>query len=155
MYRPDQELRAFTRVSLLSGQSTTARLTLGARAFAYWHDELHRWHVAPGDYQLRVGASSRDVRATASVLLDGEPLVAPLSAESDAETWHAHPDGGRWLSEVFTGQDLGGLLLDPLEGRMLRAIPLIRLARTPGTGLDEPLVDEPLVDVAVRRFAAS
>ena len=51
---------------------------------------------------------------------------------------------------LTSGQDLGGLLLDPLEGRMLRAIPLIRLARTPGTGLDEPLVDE-----AVRRFAAS
>lgn len=84
------------------------------------------------------------------MLLDGEPLAAPLSAESDAETWLAHPDAGPWLSEVFTGQDLGALLLDPLEGRMLRAIPLIRLARTPGTGLDEPLVDE-----AVRRFAAS
>ena len=41
------------------------------------------------------------------------------------------------------------MLLDLDEGRMLRAIPLIRLARTPGTGLDEALVDD-----AIHRFAA-
>jgi beta-glucosidase len=51
---------------------------------------------------------------------------------------------GPWLSQIVAGHDLCTLLLDPDEGRMLRAIPVRRLARMLGTGLDEATVEEAL-----------
>ena len=150
VYRPEQELRAFSRTTLEPGDSSTVRLSLDARAFAYWHESQHRWHVAPGSYDLLLGASSRDIRLKSTVVLAGEPLAVPLSEESDAETWLADPATGPWLTDVFTGHDLGALLLDPDEGRMLRAIPMLRLARLPGTGLDEKTLAD-----AVDRFAGA
>jgi len=149
VFRPEQELRAFARIALEPGVTERVELHLTGRAFAYWHDLLHRWHVAPGSYEVRVGSSSRDCRLRGSVSLDGEPLPARLTADADAGTWLSDPDAGPWLEEVLTGQDLGELLLDPDEGRMLRAIPMARLARMPGTGLDEDVLAE-----AVARFGA-
>ena len=60
--RPPQELKAFTKVWLDPGESATLTLTLDARDFAYWNVEQHDWVVEPGDFELRIGPSSRDIR---------------------------------------------------------------------------------------------
>ena len=61
--RPDQELRRFAKVHLEPGATALARLTMSERDFAAWDPEQGGWTVAPGSYELRVGASSRDLRA--------------------------------------------------------------------------------------------
>ena len=33
-----------------------------ARSLSYWDVKNHAWAVAPGDYQVMVGSSSRDIR---------------------------------------------------------------------------------------------
>lgn len=60
--RPDQELRAFAKVTLAPGASGTVELRLSERDLAAWDPDLSGWVVAPGSYELRLGASSRDVR---------------------------------------------------------------------------------------------
>ena len=65
--RPPKELKAFTKVQLDSGESTTVELTLDARAFAYWHPVDHEWRVDPGIYELHVGRSSTDIAHRVSV----------------------------------------------------------------------------------------
>ncbi len=60
--RPEKELRAFTKVSLAAGESRRVTLTLGKRAFAYYSVPMKRWHVEKGDFEILVGASSRDIR---------------------------------------------------------------------------------------------
>lgn len=60
--RPEQELKGFAKVALEPGESKTVSFTLDKRAFAYYHTELHDWHVETGEYELRIGASSRDIR---------------------------------------------------------------------------------------------
>jgi beta-glucosidase len=65
--RPDQELRAFRKVELRPGESTPVVFALDRRAFAFWDTETHDWLVEPGEFEIRVGASSRDIRATAVV----------------------------------------------------------------------------------------
>jgi beta-glucosidase len=65
--RPDQELRAFAKIELRPGESTPVVLRLDRRAFAFWDPETHDWLVEPGEFEIRVGASSRDIRATALV----------------------------------------------------------------------------------------
>ncbi len=59
--RPDQELQAFAKVHLDSGESATVRLQLDARAFARWDPATHEWRVPAGDTELRIGSSSRAI----------------------------------------------------------------------------------------------
>jgi hypothetical protein len=42
-------------------------LTLGPRAFAYWHPVDDEWRVDPGPYELHVGRSSADLTQVVSV----------------------------------------------------------------------------------------
>ena len=67
--RPEQELKEFTTLDLAPGETTTVHLTLPDRAFAHWDPALHDWVVAPGDYEIRVGSSSRDIRTTGRVTI--------------------------------------------------------------------------------------
>jgi beta-glucosidase len=59
--RPDQELRGFRRLTLDPGQSREVEITLDPRSFMVWDGG---WRAVPGDYEIRVGRSSRDVRST-------------------------------------------------------------------------------------------
>lgn len=61
--RPDQELRAFAKVHLAPGETATVELDLDERAFAAWEPVAGRWTVFAGDVELRLGPSSRDLRA--------------------------------------------------------------------------------------------
>jgi beta-glucosidase len=70
--RPEQELRAFAKVALAPGQSATVTFGLDRRAFAYWDPDRHDWHVEPGEFEIRIGASSRDIRAVAVVTVTSE-----------------------------------------------------------------------------------
>ncbi|MGW0902867.1 glycoside hydrolase family 3 C-terminal domain-containing protein [Streptomyces sp. NPDC002853] len=132
VHRPEQELRAFARVTLEPGHSAPVTLTLGRRAFAYWHERAGRWAVEGGEFGLRVGASSRDIRLEATVELTGDAPAIPLRTDSTAEQWLAHPEAGPWLRAALGTEGFGAVLHDPRNGPMMRAIPLSRLARFPG-----------------------
>ncbi|MGW0664295.1 glycoside hydrolase family 3 C-terminal domain-containing protein [Streptodolium elevatio] len=150
VFRPEQELRAFARVTLEPGESTPVTLTLGRRAFAFWHEAVNRWIVEGGVFGLRVGASSRDIRLEGTVELSGDAFAVPLQADSTAEQWFAHPTAGPWLREAVGTEGFAAMLFDPESGQMIRAIPLSRLARFPGFPVSEQQIDE-----AVRKFADS
>ena len=65
---PPQLLRAFRRTwALQPGEAATVEWLLPARAFSVFDVVSDDWRVLPGAYELRVGASSRDIRLTASV----------------------------------------------------------------------------------------
>ena len=64
---PIQELKGFRKVHLGAGESTTVRFALDDRSFRHWDVEAHDWRIRPGDYELRIGASSRDIRQRATI----------------------------------------------------------------------------------------
>ncbi|MHB8466767.1 MAG: beta-glucosidase [Acidimicrobiales bacterium] len=64
---PAKELKAFAKVTLDAGESTSVRLELNRRSFATWDTAAHDWVVVPGAYQLAIGASSRDIRHRVSI----------------------------------------------------------------------------------------
>ncbi|MGZ8753258.1 MAG: beta-glucosidase H, partial [Acidimicrobiia bacterium] len=70
--RPVQDLRAFEKVTLEPGASRTVTFALGDRAFAFWSDT--GWVVEPGAFTIRIGASSRDIRAEATIEHPGATL---------------------------------------------------------------------------------
>jgi beta-glucosidase len=75
VHRPVQELAAFTKVHLAPGATKAVELTLDRRAFAVWDPASHGWVVEGGAFELRVGASSRDIRSTAGIELSGDPVA--------------------------------------------------------------------------------
>lgn len=70
--RPPQELKAFAKIALEPGQAETVRLTLGMRAFAAYDDARRAWVAEAGRFELRLGASSADLRQRAWVTLAGD-----------------------------------------------------------------------------------
>ncbi|MFE2281507.1 glycoside hydrolase family 3 C-terminal domain-containing protein [Streptomyces sp. NPDC059454] len=73
--RPRRELLAHRRVTLAPGESAGLSFVLPLSVFAFWDVAVGRWRVEPGAYELLAGASSEDVRARATVTLDGEPAA--------------------------------------------------------------------------------
>lgn len=67
--RPVRELKGFEKVELQPGESKDVMFLLDKRAFAYWNEELHDWHVETGEFVIELGQSSRaiDVRGTVIV----------------------------------------------------------------------------------------
>lgn len=82
--RPIRELKGFRKVLLDPGRSTNARLELTPRDFAFWDAVAHAWRIEPGDYEIEVGNSSRDVRLKARLRLEGD---VALLAPDDATLW--------------------------------------------------------------------
>ncbi|EFB74453.1 glycoside hydrolase family 3 C-terminal domain-containing protein [Subdoligranulum variabile] len=79
IFRPAQELKGFARVHLEAGESRTVTIPLDDKAFRYWNDPANRWAVEGGDYEVRVGGSSADIRLTATVAVapsgDADPYA--------------------------------------------------------------------------------
>jgi beta-glucosidase len=68
--RPVHELRAFDKVSLRAGETKTVTFELTSRAFAYWDTSIHDWYVAPGEYTIEAGSSSRDIKFTKKISIE-------------------------------------------------------------------------------------
>ena len=150
MYRPEQELRGFARVPLAPGASQRVTIELDSRAFAYWDIARERFVVEGGTFGVRVGASSRDVRLEGAVELTGEDLMPPLALDSTVDQFLSHPGAVEWVRAVIAGSMFEGMLFDPQHGAMMRAIPLIRLSRFPGSPVSEQQVTD-----AVARFGGT
>jgi hypothetical protein len=84
------------------------------------------------------------------VELPGDDLTAPLTAESTADAWLAHPEAAPWLRDQLAGAEFGRLMFHPRKGQMLRAVELLRLSRQPGFPVPEHAVTE-----AVTRFGSA
>lgn len=73
--RPRRELAAHRRVTLAPGEVTEITFRVPMSAFAFRDVAQGRQRVAPGRYEILVGASSEDIRLAGTVGLDGEPSV--------------------------------------------------------------------------------
>ena len=65
--RPAHELKAFGRVVLKPGETQTVGFKLDRSAFEYWSPETKAWTLDPGNFEVQIGASSRDIRLKESV----------------------------------------------------------------------------------------
>ena len=82
IFRPAQELKAFARVPLAAGESRTVTLPLDDKAFRYWNTRTDGWEIEGGRYEVRVGASSADIRLTANVDIRGTNAPDPYAGKA-------------------------------------------------------------------------
>jgi len=68
--RPEKELKAFDKVELKPGQKKTITFTLDREAFWYFDTASNDWATEPGEFEILIGASSRDIRLSGKVILE-------------------------------------------------------------------------------------
>jgi beta-glucosidase len=100
VYRPEQELKAFTKIWLNPGERKTVEWTLETDAFAFYDVGHKTWIVEPGDFEVRVGASSRDIRLQTTIhLAIGD---TPTARARDAHPpFQYHVDAREVSDEAF------------------------------------------------------
>ncbi len=68
--RPIKELKGFEKIYLEPGETKTIEICLDSRSFAYYNMDIHDWFIESGDYEILVGASSRDIRLNATLHIE-------------------------------------------------------------------------------------
>ncbi|MDQ1654335.1 MAG: beta-glucosidase [Cryptosporangiaceae bacterium] len=148
--RPVRELKGFAKVALDAGESTVAEFVLTARDFSYWSTRAGGWVLEGGDFELAIGASSRDLRLRSTVEVVAPPVPIRLDATSTLLEWLADPRGYELLRQEIgadgTGR-LNGLAGDDELVRIVGNFPLRRLATLPGLGLTPTTVRHLLTQV--------
>ena len=134
-YRPVQELKGFEKVRLNPGESKRVWFKIGGRDFAYYSTAAGKWCIESGVYEIRLGASSRDIRAVSTVEVlggdAGEDTRSTLGcyydlsgglnvsdAEFAAVLGHAIPDADA-SARPFTADSTVGDILGCEAGREL------------------------------------
>ena len=95
-FRPPQELKGFAKVALEPGEERCVSLSLLRRAFAHYDTWTQAWEVEAGTYEVRMAASSRDVRLCARVEVTG----APKCDDAAPKAYHQVRPGG-FTEEAF------------------------------------------------------
>ena len=73
------QLQGFARVSLKPGETKTVKVKLHIEQFGYYtNDGTRQWNIAPGTYEVKIGASSADIRLSDRVTLKGKHVQKPL-----------------------------------------------------------------------------
>ena len=67
--RPEHELKGFQRVELKAGEVRTVKFSIDNAALSYWSPATKAWTAEPGTFEVQVGASSRDIRLKAPLVL--------------------------------------------------------------------------------------
>jgi len=65
--RPEKELKAFEKIELKPKQTKTVTFTLDREAFWYFDTAENEWSTEAGEFEILVGASSRDIRLKGKV----------------------------------------------------------------------------------------
>jgi len=81
VFHPEEELKAFAKVWLEAGESKRISIALDDKAFRYFNVVTGKYEIEGGTYEIRVGASSADIRLCAEVKVDGTAAPCPYKAD--------------------------------------------------------------------------
>ncbi len=109
-FRPEKELKGFAKVELEAGEEKEVTIDLDRRAFAFYDCRQSDWIVEAGQFEILVGASSRDIRLRTTIDLEGEQLEASSGEKTDLAAYFNPTQG-----EEFTRADFAALLGRPLQ----------------------------------------
>ena len=136
--RPVKELRDFAKIELAPGETKTVTFTLGKRAFAYYDVQIHDWQVETGEFEILIGASSRDIALRDTVTVESTVKI-PFHYTTDTTMGDIMSRPEAWklvqsvLSKGMFGQDSevseGGdaakeAISDEMNAAMLQYMPL-------------------------------
>lgn len=131
--RPPAELKGFTKVHLQAGEAKRVRVSIERRDLAYWDTRVSDWVVEGATYLLDVGSSSRDIRLSASIIVQGDPCHVPVNLESSIAEVLASPAARKRVLALFArnGDEEALRVLDEPHP-MMASFPVGRIAAFQG-----------------------
>ncbi|WP_342000168.1 glycoside hydrolase family 3 C-terminal domain-containing protein [Microbacterium sp. LWH7-1.2] len=128
--RAPRALVGFDSVVLERGETRRITIDVPLTELAYWDSRMSRWVIETGRYNLFVGASSRDVRSTTTVMISGDDAPPPLTLSSTLGEVLEHP-GAQNLARTLLGGSADAMADGTNElgidmARMMASIPIAR-----------------------------
>ncbi|MFE2585298.1 fibronectin type III-like domain-contianing protein [Streptomyces sp. NPDC059378] len=155
--RPPQELKAHTVVALAPGARDRVSVLIERQDLAYWDIRGDRWIVEGGGYEVRAAASSRDIRATATVEVEGDVFVLPLTLDSTLGEVMAVPGAAGILGSLMpmpqAAAESDALGVD--MARMMASVPVGRLLGFAAGAVTREDLEKLLVQLDAARTAAA
>ncbi|HAM13188.1 MAG TPA: glycosyl hydrolase, partial [Microbacterium sp.] len=145
--RPVRELKGFASVALTAGQSREVAVTVRRADLAYWDIRVDDWIVEGGEYTVEVGASSRDIRSSVTVAVEGDPVAIPLTRESSLAEAIAHPVVGEMVQGALrqmmaTVEGLESVMPEGVSmDRMMMSFPIGRMSMMTGDQVSPEMID--------------
>jgi beta-glucosidase len=136
--RPVRELKGFVKVSLEPGEEKPVSFTLDKRSFAYYDTQVQDWVVESGEFVIELGSSSRDIRLTAALTVEGTTEIPVTFTRYST------------LGDIMATAKGQALLGELMAKRRERSVSL-NLGEAGGTLMDVAANEMPLE--AVARFA--
>ncbi|MFT3895420.1 MAG: glycoside hydrolase family 3 C-terminal domain-containing protein [Anaerolineales bacterium] len=100
-FRPEKELKGFVKVELQPGEEKDVTLTLGRRAFAFYDVACKDWIVESGEFEILVGASSRDIRLSTTVRVDSVTGTPSPADRDKLAVYYNFPKGAEVSQAQF------------------------------------------------------
>ncbi len=110
VYRPHRELRGFRKVRLEPGGSAEVHFDLDRQAFAFFDADAGQWVVEPGEFRIEIGASSLDIRLSASLSVHSDDEIRTPAVAGPTSL----PGGGLAVDDA-TFADMLGRPVPPAE----------------------------------------
>lgn len=100
--RPVRELKGFDKVELAPGETATVTFTLDKRSFAYYEPKCHDWFVESGEFIIGIGESSRDIRQSTKVCVEGTVLLPfTITKTTTIGQLLRHPKGASFVQQMM------------------------------------------------------
>lgn len=136
IFRPEKELRAFTKIYLKAGEEKSVSFTLGKREFSYYNVNTKSFEAETGRYTVYVGNSLVNLPLQKIVKITNIEGIKPINYTE------ATP-------HYFTA-DVNNITTDEFEALLGREVPSKEKGEDFVPSLDTPLID--MTDYAGGRF---
>ncbi|MEO6039742.1 MAG: glycoside hydrolase family 3 C-terminal domain-containing protein, partial [Saprospiraceae bacterium] len=121
--RPENELKYFAKVALQPGEQKTVSFRLGYRDFAFYDPHVQDWKVSTGQYDLRVGGSSRQLPLSKTLDMQATRVFTPvLTRYSLMKEFKNHPKGQAIYQQIMGGMVPPGVDPNSEEAKKMQAM---------------------------------
>lgn len=147
--RPDRELVGFKKVAFEPGDSKNVTIGISPDRLAYYHDDHHKWVIEKGGYELLIGASAADIRATVPIQLTVGTLPRTAFNMNTVIGEILRDPRGRAVMEFMVQQQQGTPMSmaeeDPFFLAILQNLPFKRISNFSQGAVTEPRLQQLLM----------
>lgn len=168
VFRAPKELKGFVKVYLEPGEEKKVSVELDDRAFAFWNTATDGWCVESGEYNILVGASSRDIRLEAAVKMKSEDdativdLRESAGVYFDGDPARAREDdfkviyGGEFKNAPEITPDSYNNSIDRYKNKGLAKViyNTVDLAMKPKGGVGSSMITNTIMQTPIRNYVS-
>ncbi len=136
IYRPLKELKGFKKVYLEPGESKEVVIEFDDKSFRYFDINTMKFQVEDGDYEIMIGASSRDIRLSGTLYVKGVEVIRDTN-----------------ISKRYFSGDVQQITNEEFEGLLGHKLPDADWDRTKPLGLNDSLTQMTYAKSRLARLA--